>query len=244
MKNIFFLIIISLLAVSEISAQPASVLTFLGGYSIAMGDMKGKFGSTWGTYQTNADSNTYFLQNGFNFGMDMKFAPYKDTKFKIIGAVHFSSFSQGAEYADSSISVQINYALRIFSFSIGAEYMHITKTSKVNPFVNGQFVLNLFSGNYDETYSNNTTTNLTLKSSVRFGLRFGGGVDIPLGNRLGAVLGFNYNLANLIGKESTADFGSQYTLNDKEGVVNNKSFPNRSINYLSIYAGFSLYLGL
>src|SRR5512143_3827755 len=100
MKKVFFFALIGLLTVSEVSAQPASVLTFLGGYSIAMGDMKGKFGSTWDTYQTNPDSNTYFLQNGMNFGMDMKFAPYKDTKLKIIGGVHFASFSQGAQYSN------------------------------------------------------------------------------------------------------------------------------------------------
>jgi len=244
MKKLFFLALITLLAASEISAQPASVLTFLGGYSIAMGDLKGKFGSTWATYQNNPDSNTYFLQNGLNFGMDMKFAPYRDHKFKIIGAVHFTTFSQGAQYSNDTVSVEINYTMRIFSFSTGAEYSYATKTSKVNPFVNTEFVLNLFSGNYDETYSTNTTKNLTLKSSVRFGLRFGGGLDIPLGRRLGAVVGFNYNLANLFGKQSSADFGSQYTLNDKEGVVNNERFANRSINYLNIYAGFSLYLGL
>lgn len=244
MKKFFFLALLCLLAVSEISAQPASTLTFLGGYSVAMGDMKGKFGSTWQTYQNNPDSNTYFLQNGFNFGMDMKFAPYRDTKFKIIGGVHFASFSQGAEYSDTGISVDISYAMRIFSFSAGVEYSYVTKTSKINPFVNGQLVLNLFSGNYDETYSNGTTKNLTLKSSVRFGLRLGAGVDVPMGRRLGLVAGFNYNLANLIGKQSSADFGSQYTLNDKEGVVNNEKFDNRSINYLNIYLGFSLYLGL
>jgi hypothetical protein len=244
MKKLFFLALICLISESEISAQPASTLSFVGGYSVAMGDLKGKFGSTWATYQNNADSNTYFLQNGFNFGMDMKFAPYKDTKLKIIGGVHYTSFTQGAQYSDTSISVVIDYAMRIFSFSIGVEYSYLTKTSKINPFINAQFTTNLFAGNYDETYSNGSTTNLTLKSAVRFGFKIGGGVDIPLGRRLGAVAGFNYNMANLIGRKSTGDFGSQYSLNDKEGIVNNVPYKNKSINCLNIYAGFTLYLGL
>jgi hypothetical protein len=244
MKSKIFLIIFILSSVEAFS-QPASTLHFLGGYSIAMGDLKGKFGDTWATYQTNPDSNTYFLQNGFNFGLDLKFAPYTRNKsFKIIGGIYFTNFSQGAEYSDSGLSVQIDYALRIFSFSVGAEYSYVTKTSKINPFVNAQLTFNLFSGNYDETYSNDNTTNLSLKSASRFGAKLGGGVDIPLGRRLGLILGFNYNMANLIGKESTGDFGTQYSLNDKEGVVNNTRYIDKNINYLNIYVGFSLYLGL
>jgi hypothetical protein len=244
MKNILILLAVSLISASSVYSQPSSMLSFLGGYSIPMGDLKGKFGSTWATYQNNADSNTYFLQDGFNFGMDMKFAPYKDTKLKIIGGVHYTSFTQSAEYSDTAISVIIDYGMRIFSFSIGLEYSYVTKTSKINPFVNAQFTLNLFSGNYDETYSDGNTKNLTLKSASRFGFKFGGGVDIPLGRRLGTVVGANYNMANLIGRESTGDFGSQYSLNDKEGVVNDVPYKNKSISYLNIYVGFTLYLGL
>jgi hypothetical protein len=244
MKNIVIILFIISISSAALHSQPSSMLSFIGGYSIPMGDLKGKFGSTWATFTTNQDSNTYFLQNGLNFGMDMKFAPYKSSKFKIIGGVHFTSFTQGAQYSDTAISVLIDYGMRIFSMSVGLEYSYVTKTSKINPFVNAQFTVNLFSGNYDETYSNGNTTNLTLKSAARFGLRLGGGLDIPLGRRLGAVIGVNYNLANLLGRKSTGDFGSQYSLNDKEGVVNNVPYKNKSINYLNIFAGFSLYLGI
>jgi hypothetical protein len=244
MKNIIKFLILFLIFGSFVYSQPSSMLSFVGGYSIAMGDLKGKFGSTWATYQTNPDSNTYFLQNGFNFGMDMKFAPYRSTKFKIIGGVHYTTFTQGAEYSDTTISVIIDYGMRIFSFSIGLEYSYVTKTNKINPFINANFTVNLYSGNYDETYSDGNTKNLTLKSATRFGARFGGGLDIPLGRRLGAVVGVNYNMANLLGRESTGDFGTQYSLNDKEGVVNDIPYKNKSINYLNIYIGFSLYLGL
>ncbi len=244
MKSKIFLIIFIITSLEAFS-QPASTLHFLGGYSIAMGDLKGKFGDTWATYQTNPDSNTYFLQNGFNFGLDLKFAPYTKHKgFKIIGGVYFSNFSQSAHYSDTGLSVQIDYALRIFSFSLGAEYSYVTKTSKINPFVNAQLIFSLFSGNYDETYSNDNTTNLTLNSTSRFGLKLGGGVDIPLGKRLGLIIGANYNMANLIGRESKGDFGTKYSLNDKEGVVNNTRYIDKNINYLNIYVGFSLYLGL
>ena len=246
MKKIGFLAILCILILSGRSySQPATTLHFTGGYSIAMGDMKGKFGPTQATFTENSDSNTYFLRNGFTFGMDLKFAPnHRHKGFKIIGGIHYNAYSQGAEYSDSTGSIVIDYALRIFSLTVGMEYAYITKTSKINPFVNAQFTTNFFSGNYDETYSDGNTKNLTLKSATRFGLKFGGGVDIPLGNRLGAILGFNYNMANLLGKESAADFGTQYSLNDKEGTVDNKKWDNRSINFINIYAGFTLYLGL
>ncbi len=228
----------------DILAQPSSSLHFFGGYTIAMGDMKGEFGSTRETFTVNPDSNTYFLQNGFGFGMDLKFAPYKNEDFKIIGGVHFNTFSQGTQYSDTSGSVQIDYGMRIFTFSVGAEYSYITKTSKVNPFVNARFSVNLYSGNYDETYAGGSTTNLTLNSAVRYGLQLGAGLDIPIGHRLGIVTGVNYNMANLIGKESKGDFGSEYSLNDKEDVVNNVQYRNKEINFLQIYAGFILYLGI
>jgi hypothetical protein len=246
MKKIGFLTILGILIFfTHTYSQPATTLHFVGGYAIAMGDMKGDFGPTQATFTVNSDSNTYFLHNGFTFGMDLKFAPYTRHKgFKIIGGIHYNSFSQGAEYGDSTGSVVIDYGMRIFSITIGVDLSYETKTSKINPFVNAQFTTNFFSGNYDETYSDGNTTNLTLKSATRFGLKFGGGLDIPLGRRLGAVLGFNYNMANLLGKESSADFGTQYNLNDKEGTVNNKKWDNRSINFLNIYAGFTLYLGL
>jgi hypothetical protein len=51
-------------------------------------------------------------------------------------------------------------------------------------------------------------------------------------------------MANLFGKESSADFGTQYALNDKAGTVDNKKWDNRSINFINILAGFTLYLGL
>lgn len=245
MKNKLLLSALLFILANSVYSQPASTIHFFGGYTIAMGDMKGKFGSTWATYQTNPDSNTYFLQNGFNFGMDLKFAPYKKKNFKIIGGVHFNSFSQDAQYSDSVLSVQIDYTMRIFTFSIGAEYAYVTKNSKINPFVNARFAINMYSGNYDETYSNDNTTNLTLNSAIRFGLQFGGGVDIPIGQRLGIITGLNYNMANLIGKESKGDFGTDYSLNDKKGIVDETVYhKDRSINFLQIYAGFTLYLGL
>lgn len=246
MKRICFLTALCFTLFSvNIFSQPSTTLHLIGGYSIAMGDMKGDFGSTRATYQTNADSNTYWLQNGFTFGMDLKFAPYSKHKgFKVMGGIHYNSFSQGAEYSDTSGSVVIDYAMRIFSITIGLDYSLETKTSKINPYVNAQFTTNFFSGNYDETYSDGNTTNLTLKPAIRFGLKFGGGVDIPVGRRLGVNIGANYNIANLIGKESSADFGTQYSLNDGEGTVDNKKWNNRSINFVNIYAGFTLYLGI
>ena len=246
MKKIGFLTAICLIVFSaNVISQPATTLHFTGGYSVALGDMKGDFGSTRATFTVNPDSNTYFLHDGFTFGMDLKFAPnHKHKVFKIMGGIHYNSYSQGAQYSDTSGSVVIGYALRIFSITIGLDYSLETKTSKINPYVNAQFTTNFFSGSYDETYSDGNTTNLTLKAATRFGLKFGGGVDIPLGRRLGANIGISYNMANLLGKQSEADYGAQYNLNDKEGTVDNKKFNNRIINYLNISAGFTLYLGL
>lgn len=244
MKSKTFLIVLILFLASEAFAQPNTTLHFTGGYSVTMGDMKGEFGSTQATFTANADSNTYFMQDGFNFGLGIKYSPYKNRGLKVIGSISYNGFSQNKEYTEAADPVKVDLALRVFTFSTGLEYSRITRTSRINPFVNAEFTANFFSGNYSETYQIADAVSYSLKPASRYGFQFGGGADFVMGQRLGLMLGVKYNMANLIGKESTGDVAKEYGLNDKEGVVNNVKYYTRKINFLQIYAGITLYLGL
>lgn len=244
MKIKLFLSLLLLFLTASVYSQPNTTLHFIGGYSIPMGDMKGEFGSTQATFTANADSNTYFMQNGFNFALGIKYSPYKSRNLKIIGGISYNGFSQSKEYTEVADPVKVSLAMRVFTFSVGLEYSRITRTSRINPFVNAEFTANFFSGDYNETYQIADAVTYTLKPASRFGFQFGGGVDFVLGHRLGLMLGAKYNMANLIGKESTGDVAKEYGLNDKEGIVNNVKYYTRNINFLQIYAGITLYLGL
>ncbi len=244
MKSIIFLTILAVFSVNTAFSQPNTTLHFVGGYSIPMGDMKGDFGSTQATFTANADSNTYFMQNGFNFGLLLKYSPFKNRGIKVISGIYYNGFSQSKEYTESADPVKVELAMRIFTFSAGVEYSRITRTSRFNPFVNAEFTANFFSGDYSETYQIADAVSYNLKPASRFGFQFGGGMDIALGQRLGVIIGLRYNMANLIGKKSTGDVAKEYGLNDKEDVVNNVKYYDRNINFLQIYAGITLYLGL
>jgi len=244
MKSKTFLIVLILFLASEAFAQPNTTLHFTGGYTVAMGDMKGEFGNTKATFTANADSNTYFMHNGFNFGLGFKYSPYKNRGLKVIGSISYNGFSQSKEYTEIADPVKVDLALRIFTLSAGLEYSRITRTSRINPFINAEFTANFFSGNLSERYQVGDDIDLSLKPASRYGFQFGGGADFVLGERLGLMLGVKYNMANLIGKESTGDVAKEYGLNDKEGIVNDVKYYTRKINFLQIYAGITLYLGL
>ncbi len=228
-------------------SQPRTILQFIGGYSIPMGDMKGRFDDNRLIYKNNADSNTYFLQNGYNFGLIIKNAPFrKNINLKITGGITYNYFSQKHDYSNASFQPFIvTYNQRIFTIALGGEYAFMTKRSKINPFAGAEITANFFSGQYVETYdSSNTSNTKTLNPTSRFGIQFNGGVDFVLGQRAGVVVGAKYNMANLVGRNSQGDTQSNYSLNDKDAVISGVSYHSRNIFYLQLYVGLSVYLGI
>lgn len=244
-KLIFSALTVIFLISGTISSQPRTSIHFTGGYSIPLGDMKGKFDDNRAIYTNNADSNTYFLQNGFNFGLNFKHSPFrKALGFKILGGLNYNYFSQNKDYSADTSPVIIKYNLRVFTLSIGAEYAYMTKKSKVNPFIGAEFTANFFSGAYSETYNTGDPVVHTFNPTSRYGVQFSGGIDFVLGQRVGVIAGVKYNLANLIGRESVGDTQNTYNLNDADAVIKGVKYHNRNISYLQIYLGFSIYLGV
>jgi hypothetical protein len=246
-KIIILTLLGNLIFNSSVFSQPRTTIQFVGGYSIPMGDMKGKFDDNRLIFNKNADSNTYYLQNGFNFGLIIKNSPFrKFPDFRITGGIAYNYFSQNKDYSNASFQPFIlNYNLRFFTISLGGEYAFMNKRSKINPFAGAEFTANFYSSTYQQTFDSTSTVAVrTFNSTTRFGVQFNGGVDIVLGQRAGLVIGAKYNMANLIGKNSQGDNTSTYSLNDKAAVINGVQYYTRNTFYLQLYLGLSVYLGI
>ena len=244
-KQIFLAVCGLLIISSAVYSQPQTTMQFVGGYSIPLGEMKGKFDDNRAIFTNNADSNTYFLQNGFNFGLNFSHSPFKKLmSFKILGGINYNRFSQNKDYSSDTSPVIINYNLRIFTLSIGVEYAYLTKRSKINPFASAEFSANFYSGSLTSTFNSGTPVVSSFNPTSRYGLQLGAGIDFVLGQRVGIITGVKYNMANLIGRTSLGDTQVTYNLNDADATIKGVKYHNRNTYYLQIYAGFSIYLGI
>ena len=217
--------------------QPKITLNITGGYGLPLPDLKGNI-------TDSADrENTYLMKTGFNAGITGKYAFDKKGKIRLTFGGSYNKFSVDDTYEHTN-SVSIHSNINIITVNIGGEYAFSPK-EKTNPFIGLDLTGNFFSGNYEEdtdtliTDHSLGTETATMKSASRFGIAVGGGFDVSLNKSFGAVFGFKYNFANLIGKEfsSTSAVG-EYNLNDKEDGVNSA----KNISYFQIYAGVSFYL--
>jgi opacity protein-like surface antigen len=133
--------------------------------------------------------------------------------------------------------------MNIFQAALGVEYNFMPK-GKTQPFLGLGFTGNFFSGSSKLDPALTGYTETTLKSASRFGIKVGGGLDFKLSKSVGAVIGFDYNIANLIGKDydSTTVLGqTEFPLNDKEYTIGTTTFKARNISWINIYAGVSFF---
>lgn len=225
-----------LFACSNSFAQPRLVIHVTGGYSLPLPDLAG-------TYPDDATNNPVpmFMKNGYNFGADGKF--YVDKKMRSFG-ITLSLAYMGFSTGDLTDSVTIGSStFNSFTAGIGAEYKFLTK-KKAQPFVGVEFTGNFLAGKFTPE----TGTETSLKSTQRFGLTFGAGVDININKNIGIVVGGKYALMNLIGKEEPSDYDStdigadEYPLIDKEYTVGTTTVNALNLSYLQFYAGVSFYL--
>jgi hypothetical protein len=222
-----------LFACSNSFAQPRLVIHVTGGYSLPMPDLKG-------TYPDDLTKNPiplFFAKSGYNVGADGKF--YVDKKLRSFGitlSLAYMSFGSG-DLSDTTTgsSLTFNNKLNSFTVGIGAEYKFLTK-KKAQPFVGVEFTGNFLSGKFTPS----TGTEYTLKSTSRFGLTFGAGVDININKNVGVVVGGKYALMNLIGKKDTSE-----TATLPEVALIDKAYGSQNalnLSYIQFYAGVSFYL--
>jgi outer membrane protein W len=235
------IVILALFAVSTSYAQPALTIHVTGGYSLPMPDLKG----TWPDDLTAMKNPMpLFMKSGFNVGADGKY--YFDKKlrsFAVTLSLAYMGFTSGTLAATTFIPTAgdtINIpeskgSINSFTAGLGVEYKFLTK-KKAQPFVGVEFTGNFLSGKRTPTGG----TELTMKSTSRFGLAFGAGVDININKNFGVVVGGKYALMNLIGKKDTSDVPgtNEFALWDKAYGTQNAT----NLSYIQFYAGVSFYL--
>lgn len=214
-----------------------------------MADLKGEFADTVSFSNLTSspiiivDSATYYTKNGINYGMMFKKAIGKKGNFRIVTRMNFSSFTQTKEYNLPTSFIKASHTVKVLSFTLGAEWAFFPRRALINPFAGADFMASFFSGEFEIENGNETTTN-TLSTARRLGFQLGGGIDFQLHQSIGAIVGFNYSFANLIGKRYYGPRGNEYSLDDREHTVGSSAKPSRNINYLQLYGGVSLYFGM
>lgn len=233
---VFIFVIVGLSSLS-IYSQPSSTVNLTGGYTFPLGVLYEKFGNSLDSLSPDTDRK-YYLTYGYNYGVSYKLGIGKKRRFRVTGALNFTILGQSKDYPQASVRLRQN----ILSIGIGGDWNLAPKKTWFNPFAGAEFDINFFGGNFTRT-DLTTTTTYTMNSNIRYGLSFGGGLDLQFHQSIGAIMGVKYYIANLIGKKYEEDLGSTYGLNDAGHVNQNVNYPARSINVFQIYGGFSYYFG-
>ncbi len=240
--NTLIAILVMLFAVSSLRAQtypvPKMSLHIYGGYAYTLPDLHGDFPADIDALK---DPTPYFVNSGFNFGVDGKYFVDKKSTFGIMLSFMYTGLSSGnLTFNNDPIlgTGTFKTDLNIFTIGLGAEYDFAPKRP-ANPFVNAQFTTNIFSGTTTLT-STDSAANFTgdLQSAVRFGAQFGAGVDVKLSKKIGVIIGGRYCYQNLFNKNAITNSSGAYGLNDAAGTQKAKK-----IAYLQFYAGISFYFG-
>lgn len=230
-----FVIVAAFLSINNSTfSQPQIKVHLTGGYSLPLPDLKGDL-------NTIADSNTYFIKQGINFGADVKYYLGKKRNVGITLGLGYQMFSNSADSSTASGLTNVKNKLNAFTVGLGVEYNFMPK-GKTQPFLGAEFTGHFFSGDFEAT-SIGVTQKRTLKSASRFGIAIGGGLDFKLGKSVGAIVGVKYHLGNLIGKayDSTGLGTTEYALDDKEHTMNGATMSARNISYIQLYAGVSFF---
>ncbi len=240
MKKILVLLyIIALISFGSLYAQPKFTVDVTGGYSLPLPQLKGTIDSA-----NNESGESYFVKTGFNLGLTGKYAIDKKRKIRITFGGAYNKFSGNETYSHTN-RIDFHTNISIITTSLGAEYS-FTPKEKTAPFIGLEFNGNFLSGKTEVMVTDTSatdhdvigTTITNLKRAARFGFSVGGGVDVAFNKSIGALFGFKYNFANVIGKEySATSQAGEYNLNDKE----NGTVKAKNIMFFQIYLGVSFY---
>ncbi len=247
--NTLLVVLALIFAINSIKSQTYAVpkwnIHVIGGYTTTLPDLKGTFPAD---LESGKNPTPYFVNNGFNFGADVKYYVDKKSTFGIMLALTYTMLSSGdigVSNLDSNNIFGIGSGtwrtdMNLFTIGVGAEYDFAPKRP-ANPFVNVQFTTNIIGGKttFEQSGGSVPSYEANMESAIRFGATFAAGVDVKLSKNVGVVIGGRYAFANLFGKDSTTSTSTTYGLNDKETTTQK----SRKMAYLQFYAGMSFYFG-
>ena len=257
------------------------------GLAEPMQDMKGDYYSYYTLQSTgyqlltvnpNLFTNNYGAKTGFSFFGNGKinFDKYGITR-GVIG-IAFNSFNTfeptkngnvaGLFYNPTTgnvdtlgIAANFNYTFSSFTFNLGLEIAPTSFTNKLSPYFGARLAFNSFNSKLSWT-TNGADTTVFEASNFRIGIMFDAGLEFKFSKTIGMVLGANYNLGNLLLKNTNGGIGdyqawgkTNASINDASGqfysslynpVLNGINYPvqakQKNINWGSIYLGVNIYL--
>lgn len=235
-------------------AQQKVTVNVTGGYGVPLGDFKVDVPTT---ERADADFFPYYTKHLVNFGADGKLAFGQKGNARVTFGIGYNIFSNNTNAifrADSTgtlVTTNFKPKVNILSLALGGEWAFMPK-GKVNPFVGLGMTVNFFSGDF--TFGQSVfvkgaqrTAPMDMKSETRIGLLFDGGVDFMLSKQVGAVVGVNYHIINLLGKgaDVESEVGpNEIDLGDKEHTLDDGTLsPNKTLTSINGYVGVSFYFG-
>ena len=224
----FFIMLIPVLLYS----QPRCIMHLYGGFMYPTAQL--------GTNPSFAPSADYYLERnyGMKFGVnfltgDVKFAFDKKRHIRGVMGVSLNVFTNPKEVLTLGFSSLVRTTINITSLHLGGEYAFIP-ADKFSPFAGVGLTANFISGD-------------DFSSQTRYGLRITCGADFEVKNNWGAVAGISYDNANVMGKTaniSSLKYGApELPLNDAEFTHEGNTISAKTISYVQLYLGFSLFLG-
>jgi hypothetical protein len=164
---------------------------------------------------------------------------------KITGGYPLSSNTQYSSTPGTSLII-----FRSFYIGSGLQYFFSSK-SHFLPFAGLELTYNYIWGYYIQNpnvpVGGNTggQTTFNINGASRFGFGVNLGTEFRITKHLGFVLGANYKLANLLGKQSErSNEVNTINLLDKSDInLNTNLNKNRNIEYFEFYLGFSVFAG-
>jgi hypothetical protein len=159
------------------------------------------------------------------------------------------------------VPANFNYTFNNFSINLGIEVAPTSFTNKLSPYFGARVALNTFTSKLSWT-TNGADTTTFQASDFRIGVMFDAGLEFKFSKTIGMVLGANYNLGNLLLKNTNSSFGDNHiwgktnaSINDAAGqfystlynpVMNGINYPvqakQKNINWASFYLGVNIYL--
>jgi hypothetical protein len=240
------------LLVNNSSSQSKFSVFLFGGYTAPVGDLHTEVP----LLDTVREDWPYQMKVAYNLGAIGMYPITKHKNLNLTFGITYTAFSNSIDIlvpttgiggnidagADTGTTITFNPKIHIFTLNLGVLYK-FNLDKKLRPMLSFDLTGNFISGSIDFSSSPTSLyTSSDVKSSLRGGIQFGGGLEYLINDYFGLYGAIKYNLVNLIGKTGdnslqTASIG----LGDKQHTENGITRSGKTISYLQISIGASLY---
>lgn len=214
------------------------ILSLTGGYLQPTADLKGDV-SKINFNNTATTALSYYENWGYTFGLLGKLSTDKKDRFRVTVSLSLNYFRNTGQ--DSSGTFTVQPELNFVQIGLGAEWAFM-KRGLLVPHIGFDINATSYYGSIN-IFDDSTGSQISLLYNPvkRFGASVNLGVDYFMSKSFGFTGGIKYSITNLIGKNY--DSSGLHDLDDERYVINGVSINKKTISYLNIYVGLSLYIG-